>query len=237
MGEFAGGVPFGGAGLFPGLGGGFSKNIELDGGAGAGIPGGGIGGFPGGVGSPGGFAGWGGPYVPVTPLGALGGIKGDLLIPIVVVGMAAFLLLVIVLAVKAALSWKMQMLNDVAGGGPRFARDASEAGTVDQTEVDRITTLFYNALTQNCWTQRMLCEVGKMGKDYVPMIEMVKVVTPQSMIPVLDVVKDSAQSEEKCEHKFPCQTMPTSKDDALNKEHQNGMEHHNNTLTKRDNYS
>jgi hypothetical protein len=72
---------FGGAGLpgdappglgfgIPGFGGGAGLNLDIGGGAGAGFPGlGALGGIPG-------FAGWGGPYVPITPLGALGGIKG-----------------------------------------------------------------------------------------------------------------------------------------------------------------
>lgn len=57
----------GGVGGFPGLG--FQKNLNLDVGGGFGIPGiGGLGSFPG-------FG--GGSYVPITPLGAMGGIKGE----------------------------------------------------------------------------------------------------------------------------------------------------------------
>jgi len=112
-----GGPGFGGG--FPGIGfPGFGKSLSLDYGAGFGFPGiGGLGGgFPGG-----GYA----PYVPVTPLGGLWGFKGDLIVPIVAIGFAIFIFILIVLAVKYALAWKLEVLEGLAGAkGQVFTRSA-----------------------------------------------------------------------------------------------------------------
>jgi hypothetical protein len=119
-----GGPGFGGG--FPGLGfPGFGKSFSLDYGAGFGVPGiGGLGGgFPGG--------GWA-PYVPVTPLGGLWGFKGDLIVPIVAIGFAIFIFILIVLAVKYALAWKLEVLEGLAGAkGQKFLRGAPAAHLED----------------------------------------------------------------------------------------------------------
>jgi len=229
-GGFAGGFPGGFAG-FPGFG--KSLNVDISGGVGApgigapgvGIPGfsvPGIGGYPGGAG----FAGWGGPYVPTTPLGALGGIKGDLLVPIVVVGVAAFILLIIVLAVKAALAFKVKLLGEAAGVAGRHGR--SEGTDTEDTMMEMTQTVM-RALNSNCWDNTLLCGMGKMihkRQEYLPYFKVLSTIMPESMMPTFNILKTSAEKDEPCEVMFPCQLMH---DDAknLNTTHFGNEEHSN----------
>jgi hypothetical protein len=158
-----------GAGLFPGLGGGFGKslNMDLDMGAngglfgGAGIPlpfglgggGGPFGGIPFG-------GGWGGvPYVPVTPLGALGGFKGDLLVPIVAVGVGLFLLILVVMAVKAALAWKVSLISDLANK-KKMRRDIGAGGPPEEDQLNRLADTVLTAIRSQVCAQNMICQVG-----------------------------------------------------------------------------
>ena len=57
--------------IVAGFGGGGGLNVDVGGSGGFGFPGLGLLG--------GGFPGWGSPYIPITPLGALGGLKGTLI--------------------------------------------------------------------------------------------------------------------------------------------------------------
>jgi len=151
--------------FFPGLGAGFGKslNLDVDGGAfaGAGIPpiGPGVGVPPGIGGAPwlGGFGGV--PYVPVTPLGALGGVKGDLLVPIVAVGVAFFLLILIILAVKAALTWKLSLLSGLAS--KKFRRDTmTSGGPPEEDQLNRLANMVLSAIQSQSCAQNMICQIG-----------------------------------------------------------------------------
>lgn len=129
--------------------------MEVGGGAfsGAGLP------FSGGVPYPG-FGGF--PYVPVTPLGALGGVKGDLVVPIVAVGVAIFILIIIVMAVKAALALKLKIL---AGGmdmlGKKFKRDTlSTGGPPGEDQINHLAILVLSAIQSQSCAQNIICHIG-----------------------------------------------------------------------------
>lgn len=159
-----------GAGLFPGLGGGFGKSLNMDLNMGAGADGGLFGGLPfglGGVGGPfGGIpfgGGWGGvPYVPVTPLGSLSGFKGDLLVPIVVVGVGLFLLVLVVLAIKAALGWKINLLNGL-GSKKKMPRQAGSPPQEDQ--LNELASMVLSAIQSQTCAQNMICQVGSYARS------------------------------------------------------------------------
>ena len=163
-------------GLDPALGLGVGPGIS----AGIGGPFGGIGGAAGPLGAAGGIGGpFGGifksigipalpfpPYIPVTPLGALEAFKGDLIIPIVVIGVALFILLVIVLAVKAALLWKAELLGlkvaAVKGHKLRSLPDTPPAH--DEDYMSTLATVVMSALDNQRCLEKIICSVGTYGQ-------------------------------------------------------------------------
>lgn len=160
----------GGFGVGGGIGpGGIGGNIGFDAGAGA-AP------FLGGLGGLGGFGADGGlgfaPYVPSTPLGALEAFKGDLAIPIIAIGVALFLLLVIILAVKAALTWKLELLDSLVGNtssNSRLRRDVTSGGSgtptpQDQEQMSWLTKTVMAALENENCSQKILCQMGTYAK-------------------------------------------------------------------------
>jgi len=204
---FAGGEgAFGGAGGFgggyPGYpGAGAGLNLDIKGGAGLG----GLGGILGG-----GFPGWGVPYVPITPLGALGGIKGDLIVPIVAIGVALFLLVLIVLAVKYALMWKLSVLEDL-GGAKKWKREAGSAAA-PQLEDDymiQLAKIVTSAIYSGSCSDRMICEVGAFARGNAQtvkgLISLVDSYVPDVYQPYLDILKTSAEGTFDCGQKYQCQ--------------------------------
>jgi len=196
---------FGGAGLFPGGGVGGGLNVDVNGGGGFGLPGLGLlgGGVPG-------FGGWGGPYVPMTPLGALGGIKGDLIVPIVAIGVALFLLVLIVLAVKMALAWKLSVLEDLAGGSKKWRREVGSA-PAPQLEEDymvQLAKVVASAIYSGSCSDRMICEVGAFARGNAQMVKglisMVDSYVPDSYHSYLDILKASAEGSFDCGQKYQC---------------------------------
>lgn len=140
---------------------GFGGGLGFDASAAAGLLGG-----LGGLGGPWGGAGGYTPYIPVTPLGALESYKGDLIYPIVAVGVALFILLIIVLAVKAALAWKLSLLDDLTG---RARRDVtSNANAIPPSQNDEqmnwLTKTIMTALENENCSQKVVCLMGSYAK-------------------------------------------------------------------------
>lgn len=191
------GVGFG----FPGAGVGGGLNVDF--GGGIGVPGLGLlGGLPG-------WGGWGGPYIPVTPLGALEGFKGDLIVPIVSVGVALFLLVLIVLAVKYALAWKLSILEDLSAA-KKFKREVGTA-PAPQLEDDymaQLAKIVTTAIYSNSCSDRMICEVGTLARGNAAtlrgVIALVESYIPANYRSYLDIMKSSAEGSFDCAAKYQC---------------------------------
>jgi len=195
---FGGGFPGGFGGGFPGLG--FGKSFNFD--VGAGFPGFFGGGFPGGLG------GFGGPYVPVTPLGGLWGFKGDLIVPIVAIGVAIFILLLIVLAVKYALAWKLQVLDDL-GGAKKWRREAGTAPAehLEDNNLNRLADIVSAAIYSEGCSRRILCEIGSYagnGQQYSSLIRLLELVVPEEYHESFLIVRQSAEGHFNCAEQYPC---------------------------------
>jgi len=200
-------VPFGG---FPGAG--VGGNLDLDVGGGFG------GGFPGLLG--GGFPGWGSPYIPITPLGALGGMKGDLLVPIVAIGVALFLLVIIVLAVKMALAWKLSVLSDLTNGPKKWRRDigSGAAPQLDNDYMIQLAKVVTSAIYSGSCSDRIICEVGAFARGNADQLEgIVKLVEsfiPESYHSALDILRTSAKAKGdfNCGQEYQCGAGTSSSD-------------------------
>jgi len=203
--------------FFPGFGAGAGKSFSLDvdggigGGLGAGLP------FGGGAGGVGGLplgGGWGGlPYVPVTPLGALGSVKGDLLVPIVTVGVALFILILIVLAVKAALAWKLSLIGDLAN--KKFARDteAVSGGPPQEDQLNQLAQVVLTAIQSQTCAQNMICQVGTYARTQSGLTSLLKIL--ESMVPTsvkdpLAILRSSAEGSFNCDEKYKCRSDPST---------------------------
>jgi len=191
------GVPFGaGAGLGGGL------NIDASGGLGFGAPG-----LLGGV--PPGWGGWSGPYVPVTPLGALEGFKGDLLVPVITIGVAVFLLVLIILAVKYALAWKLSVLEDLSGS-KKFLREAPTAAApqLQDDYLIPLAKLVTDAIYSGSCSERMVCQVGAMARGNAETVNalstLVQSYLPMSFQSYLNNLKSSAEGAFDCSQRYPC---------------------------------
>jgi len=191
------GIPLGaGAGLGGGL------NIDAGGGLGFGAPG-----LLGGV--PPGWGGWSGPYVPVTPLGALEGFKGDLLVPVITIGVAIFLLVLIVMAVKYALMWKLSVLEDL-GGSKKFVREAPTAAApqLQDDYLIPLAKLVTDAIYSGSCSERMVCQVGAMARGNAETVNalstLVKSYLPTSFQSYLNNLKSSSEGAFDCSQRYPC---------------------------------
>jgi len=187
--------PGGLAGGFPGLG--FGKSFNFDVGGGYGLPGLGLGG-----------GGWGAPYVPVTPLGGLWGFKGDLIVPMVAIGVAIFILLLIVLAVKYALAWKLQVLDDL-GGGKKWRREAGSAPAehLEDNNLNKLADIVSAAIYSEGCSRRILCEIGsyaKNGRQYPSLIRLLELVVPEEYHESFLIVRKSAEGDFNCAEDYPC---------------------------------
>jgi len=214
------------AAFFPGFGAGLGKsfNLDVDAGAGAGafagaVPppafGGGLpppGGLPGGPGFGGGpwYGGFGGvPYVPVTPLGALGGVKGDLLVPIVAVGVAFFLLIIIIMAVKAALAWKLSLLSGlVSEKGHKFRRDTNTTpGPPEEDQLNHLASMVLSAIQSQSCAQNMICQIGTYARTQqgLPsLLRILETVMPKSVVEPLQILRSSAEGSVNCDVQYKC---------------------------------
>jgi len=183
-----------------GLGGGL--NIDAGGGLGFGAPG-----LLGGV--PPGWGGWSGPYIPVTPLGALEGFKGDLLVPVITIGVAIFLLVLIVMAVKYALAWKLSVLEDL-GGSKKFLREAPTAAApqLQDDYLIPLAKLVTDAIYSGSCSERMVCQVGAMARGNAETVNalstLVKSYLPSSFQSYLTNLKSSAEGTFDCSQRYPC---------------------------------
>jgi hypothetical protein len=89
-----------------------------------------------------------------------------LIVPIVAIGVALFLLVLIVLAVKFALAWKVGVLEDLTGAR-RFRRDAGSAKAAPQLEDDymiQLAKVVTSAIYSGSCSDRMICEVGALTR-------------------------------------------------------------------------
>jgi hypothetical protein len=199
--------PIGAGGILPGAGIGKSLNIDIGAGLGGGL--GGLGGlFPGGLA---GFAG-GVPYVPITPLGALEGFKGDLIVPMVIIGVALFLLLIIVLAVKFAIAFKLSLLKGiVAEKKDKFdhRRDAPGSGgqPPQEDELNQLAHIVLTAIQSQSCAQNMVCELGILARERQGLPSLLRILStlvPTSLQDPLNILRTSAEGSFQCEDKYPC---------------------------------
>jgi len=206
------GAGFGGPGLggLGGLGGpgfgGFGKSLNLDIVGGGGFPGFG-GGFPG---FGGGFPGFGAPYVPVTPLGGLLSFNGDLVVPIVAIGVAIFIFIMIVLAVKYALAWKLEVLDDLTGSkGLKFRRAVGDAPAEHLTDhnLNQLADIVAAAIYSEGCSRRILCEMGsfaRQAKQTTSLLKLMELVVPKDYQGSFQIVTDAAEGNFECALKYPC---------------------------------
>lgn len=92
----------------------------------------------------------------------------------VAIGVAIFILLLIVLAVKYALAWKLEVLNDI-GGGRKFLRSAGDAPApqLQDDNLNRLADIVSAAVYSEGCSRRILCEIGtyaREGKQYPSLI-------------------------------------------------------------------
>jgi len=202
----AGALPVGGVGggLFPGIGKGFNLDIGANGGIGGGFPWlGGLGGLGGGLG--------GVPYVPFTPLGSYWGFKGDLIVPIVAVGVVLFLIIIVVLAIKAAFAWKINLL---ANKGSKFAR-ATAADNVQQegaqppeeSQLNELAHMVLTAIQSQTCAQKVVCDIGTYARTRDGLANLLRILesmVPTAMAAPLVILRDSAEGKYDCGQKYPC---------------------------------
>jgi len=198
--------PVGGlGGLYPGFGKAFNLDIGGTGSFGAGFPWlGGLGGY-----------GYGVPYIPSTPLGSYWGFKGDLIGPIIVVGIVLFLIIIVVLAIKAAFAWKIDLLTQSKGGkGNLFVRSAAadniEHEGAQQPEESQLNALAHMVLTaiqsQTC-AQKVVCDIGTYARSRDGLSNLLRILeglVPTSMNTPLTILRDSAEGKYDCAEKYPC---------------------------------
>jgi len=175
-------------------------------GMGMGLPG--MGPFTGGPWGGGGDGfGWGAPYVPVTPLGGLWGLKGDLLLPIVGVGFAIFILILIVLAVKYALAWKLDLLSDITNHRPM--RDINPAAETahDPDYINQLSAIVLPAIVSKGCNDRLMCELGSMARERQELPSLFKFLeslAPQYLHDPLSILRISAEKPIVCAQVYPC---------------------------------
>jgi hypothetical protein len=152
--------------------------------------------------------GWGAPYVPVTPLGGLWGLKGDLLLPIVGIGFAIFILILIVLAVKYALAWKLDLLSDVTNAGRRL-RDIDPATETahDPDYINQLSAIVLPAIVSKGCNDRLMCELGSMArerKELPSLFKFLENLAPQYLHDPLSILRISAEKPIVCATVYPC---------------------------------
>jgi len=172
----------------PGFGKSFSLDTGFDFGPGAGFGGGGFGGPS---------------YVPVTPLGSLEAFKGDLLVPIIAVGVALFILIIIVLAVKYALAWKL----DVLDGKGKWKRSTAPAEHLEDDSMSQLANIVLSAIHSQSCTHRLLCEIGVYARDRQELPNVLRIAesfVPTGLQESLKLVRESAESSYDCRKLYPC---------------------------------
>jgi len=196
-----------GIGAFPGLGAGLGKSFNLDvgGSAGLGLP------FLGGLG---GVGGYGVPYIPATPLGSYWGFKGDLIAPIIVIGIVLFLIIVIILAIKAAFAWKIDLLTQKGSKGNLFVREAAAdniqqegAQHADENQLNQLAHMVLTAIQSQTCAQKVVCDIGTYARSrdgLANLLRILEAMVPQSMIAPLTILRDSAEGKYDCANKYPC---------------------------------
>jgi len=155
--------------------------------------------------------GWGAPYVPVTPLGGLWGLKGDLLLPIIGVGFAIFILILIILAVKYALNWKMDALSDLSGVGHRYGRstvDPVQQNTVqDPDYINQLSAIILPAIVSKGCNDRLMCELGSMARERQELPALFKFLedtVPNYLHDPMAILRTSAEKPIECAKVYPC---------------------------------
>jgi len=211
----AGALPGAGIGVVPGLG--LEKGLNFDfasnGNLGAGL---------GGLGFPflGGVGGYGVPYIPSTPLGSYWGFKGDLIGPILVIGFVLFLVIIVILAIKAAFAWKLDLLAAKGSKFVRAAADNIEPEGAQHTEENQLNELAHMVLTaiqsQSC-AQKVVCDIGTYARardGLANLLRILEAMVPSSMIAPLTILRDSAEGKYDCAQKYPCGTDSQKSDDT-----------------------
>jgi len=151
--------------------------------------------------------GWGSPYVPVTPLGGLWGLKGDLLLPIVGVGFAIFILILIVLAVKYALAWKLDLLSDLTNRRPMRDIDPSADTVHDPDYINQLSSIVLPAIVSKGCNDRLMCELGSMARERQELPSLFKFLeslAPQYLHDPLSILRISAEKPIICAQVYPC---------------------------------
>lgn len=86
--------------------------------------------------------------------------------PMVAIGVALFLLVLIVLAVKYALAWKLSVLEDIAGGPKKWKREAGSAAApqLEEDYMIQLAKIVTSAIYSGSCSDRMICEVGAFAR-------------------------------------------------------------------------
>lgn len=87
-------------------------------------------------------------------------VSGDLIVPIVAIGVAIFILLLIFFAVKYALAWKISAFDELAGN--KFRRDIGDvpAEHLADDNLNRLADIVSAAIYSEGCSRRILCEIG-----------------------------------------------------------------------------
>jgi len=193
--------PAGGAGMGPGMGMGMGPGGM---GMGMGFPG--MGAFSAPWGGDG--FGWGAPYVPVTPLGGLWGLKGDLLLPIVGIGFAIFILILIILAVRYALAWKLDLLSGISNTRLNLRDiDPTAETPLDTDYMNQLTAIVLPAIVSKGCNDRLMCELGSMARERQELPSLFKFLedlAPQYLHDPLSILRISAEKPIVCATVYPC---------------------------------
>lgn len=100
---------------------------------------------------------------------------GDLIVPIVAIGVAIFILLLIVLAVKYALAWKLEVLDDLAGNKNKgFLRRSAPAEHLEDSSLNQLADMVAAAVYSEGCSKRILCQLGtyaREGKQYPSLLK------------------------------------------------------------------
>jgi len=164
------------------------------------------------------FGGWpGATYIPTTPLGALEGLKGDLLVPMVGIGVALFILIIVVLAVKAALTWKLDMLKKISSTdsnqfdlfpGKKLLREI-DPQAANQDRVNELAAIVMQALDSERCLDKIICSIGSYGQgsSWSSYFSMIEGLVAEDYRPKLSVMKSCAEGSTKVED-FQCGATP-----------------------------
>lgn len=157
-------------------------------------------------------ASYGGPigtgYVAQTPLGAIKGVIGDLIVPIIIVGVVIFAILGVVWLFAVLFNFKLDLLNQLFGGSSSSSTRPKRAADTLNDQINQLTNVVLSAISSGQCMERILCESGLMfssNKDLSTKIfGAVEKLVPADAQASLKVLSDAAQGLTKSCEKYVC---------------------------------